>query len=104
MGVLPGRKRTHPVQQYLHTLREQMQTELSGGADTMFALLRQTEAEREGRPIVKQVKGPVAVLFTSARNSGLNDGNRRLFDRFRRILTHFRDFPAITRMIAVFKK
>ena len=52
---------------------------------------------------MKRVKGPVAVRFTSARNSGLNDGNRHFYGRFRRILTHFRCFPAITRMIAVFK-
>ena len=104
MGVLPGRKRTHPVQQYLHTLREQMQTELSGGADTMFALLRQTEAEKVGRPIVKRVKGPVAVRFTSARNSGLNGENTGNFSSYGPFSTHFRGFPAVTRMIAVSKK
>ena len=32
-----------------------------------------------GRPIFKRVKAPIAVRLTSARNSGLNRGNKPLF-------------------------
>lgn len=76
MVVFPGWKRTYPVQQYLHSLRSQVQTELPDCSGKMSAVLRPAETEKEVRPIMKRVKGPSAVRITSARNGGLNRRKR----------------------------